>query len=128
MRQAVKLPDDVWSVIADHLVKSGFQPTDQIRELIECTADIVLFDGGAFIAHGNEFDLFVVPERRGKWRIRSEITKYLQQMACKHGTIIVRINQNNSPSLRLAYHFGFKEVDREIENGEVIIRLEKSHG
>lgn len=125
MQVDVKLHPDVWSVVADHLLKLGFEPTDEVKQLIEDTADIVLFDGGAFIAYDNEFDLFVVPERRGKWRIRSEITKFLEQMACKHSTIAVRINQNNSPSLRLAYHFGFTEVGREQINGEWFICLEK---
>lgn len=128
MQVGVRLPPDVWLVVADHLTKFGFEPTDEVKQLIEDTADVVLFDGGVFIAYDNEFDLFVVPERRGKWRIRSEITKYLEQMACKHSTIVVRINQNNSPSLRLAYHFGFQEVSREMDNGQVIVRLEKNHG
>lgn len=125
MQAVVNLPPDVWSVVADHLLKLGFEPTDEVKQLIEDTADIVLFDGGVFIAYDNEFDLFVVPERRGKWRIRSEITKFLEQMACKHSTITVRINQNNSPSLRLAHHFGFVEVAREQINGEWFICLEK---
>lgn len=128
MQAVVKLPPDVWSVVADHLIKLGFEPTDEVRQLIEDTADIVLFDGGAFIAYDNEFDLFVVPERRGKWRIRSEITKFLEQMACKHSTITVRINQNNSPSLRLARHFGFNEVSREQDGVDVFVRLEKYYG
>lgn len=128
MQVDVKLPPDIWSVVGDHLIKFGFQPTEEVKQLIEDTADIVLFDGGVFIAYENEFDLFVVPERRGKWRIRSEITKFLEQMACKHSTIVVRINRNNSPSLRLAHHFGFQEVSREMDNGQEIIRLEKSHG
>jgi len=117
----VKLPPDVWSVIADKLIELGFKPTDEVKQLIENTADIVLFDGGAFIANGNEIDLFVVPERRGKWRIRSETKSFIDTMKQKHGRIVARIQKENVTSLRLAKHFGFVEYGLEVcENGTFI--------
>ena len=121
----VKLPDAVWQVIKEHLLtyKSREVP-DELKEQIEEHTDIELFDGGAFVAIGNEFDLFVVPEKRGRWRIRSTIRDYLDRMGRKHGKIVARIDERNSPSLRLARHFGFNEVSR--ENG--VIRLEKNYG
>lgn len=121
----VKLPDAVWQVIKDHLLRyKGFEAPDELRDALEQHTDIELFDGGAFIAVGNEFDLFVVPEKRGRWRIRSVIGDYLDRMGCIHGKIVARIDERNTPSLRLARHFGFHEVSR--ENG--VIRLEKKHG
>lgn len=112
----MKLPNDVWQVI-----KNYYQTTDDLRNDIEEKADIYLFDGGAFLSIGNEIDLFVVPEKRGHWRMRTEITKYLNDMGNRHGKIVARINECNNPSLRLARHFGFIEISR--ENG--IVRLEK---
>ena len=73
---------------------------------------------------GNEIDLFVVPEKRGRWRIRSVVGQYLDRMGRIHGKIVARIDERNTTSLRLARHFGFHEVGR--ENG--VIRLEKNHG
>jgi hypothetical protein len=112
----VKLPDNVWQVIKDH-----YQTTDDLRNVVEEKTEIYLFDGGAFLSVGNEIDLFVIPEKRGHWRMRTEITKYLNDMSNRHGKIVARIKECNSPSLRLARHFGFNEVSR--ENG--VIRLEK---
>ena len=121
----MKLPDDVWQVIRDHLrAYKGFEAPDGLKDALEQNTQIELFDGGAFVAVGNEFDLFVVPERRGRWRIRSVVGNYLDQMGRLHGKIAARIDERNTPSLRLARHFGFHEVGR--ENG--VIRLEKNYG
>ncbi len=121
----VRLPDEVWQVIKDHMLTYETREVpDELREILEQVANIELFDGGAFVSIGNEFDLFVVPEKRGRWRIRSTIGQYLDQMGRLHDRTIVRINEQNTPSLRLAQHFGFREIDR--ENG--IIRLEKENG
>jgi hypothetical protein len=121
----VKLPDNVWQVIRDHLrAYKGFNAPDELKATLEQNTDIELFDGGAFVAVGNEFDLFVVPEKRGRWRIRSVVGNYLDRMGQRHGKIVVRIDERNSPSLRLARHFGFNEVSR--ENG--VTRLEKNYG
>ena len=121
----VKLPDDVWQVIRNHLrTYKGFEASDGLKGALEQNTQIELFDGGAFIAVGNEFDLFVVPEKRGRWRIRSVIGDYLDRMGRLHGKIVARIDERNTPSLRLARHFGFYEISR--ENG--VVRLEKNHG
>jgi len=119
------LSDDIWRVIQDHLSKyKGIDAPDGLRRAIEQHTNIELFDGGAFISMGNEFDLFVVPEKRGRWRIRSTIKGYLDRMGALHGKLVARIDERNLPSRRLAQHFGFNEVSR--ENG--VIRLEKNHG
>lgn len=121
----MRLPDDVWRVIKDHLLTyKGYEAPDELKTALEQTTDIELFDGGAFLAVGNEFDLFVVPEKRGRWRIRSIVGEYLDRMGRLHGKIVAQIDERNIPSLRLARHFGFYEVSR--ENG--VIRLEKKHG
>ena len=121
----VKLPDDVWQVIRDHLrTYKGFEASDGLKGALEQNTQIELFDGGAFIAVGNEFDLFVVPEKRGRWRIRSVFGDYLDRMGRLHGKIVARIDERNTPSLRLARHFGFYEISR--ENG--VVRLEKNYG
>ena len=120
-----KLPDDVWQVIADYLLeRRGIVAPPEMREWAENNLDITLFDGGAFLAHENEFDLFVVPEKRGKWRIRSVLKDFFNTMLKKHEKIVVKIYADNTPSLRLALGFGFKEIG--LENG--MIRLEKRHG
>lgn len=60
----MKLPDAVWQVVKDHLLRyKGFEAPDELRGALEKHTNIELFDGGAFIAVGNEFDLFVVPEK-----------------------------------------------------------------
>lgn len=118
---AAKLPDDVWQVIKDHLLKyKGYEAPDELRHWLNENTIVELFDGGAFLSKGNEFDLFVVPEKRGRWQIRTVFGNYLNKMGRTHGKIMVRINEQNMPSLRLARGFGFKEVSR--ENGT--IRLE----
>jgi GNAT superfamily N-acetyltransferase len=119
----VKLADDVWDVIKQYLHdRMGFDATQEAREWMEKNLDITPFDGGAFVASGNEFDLFVVPEKRGRWRIRSVLKNYLDKMSKLHDTMVVRIYEDNKPSLRLAKGFGFKEVSR--KHG--LIRLENS--
>jgi len=121
----VKLADDVWDVIKEYVLqRRGIELPEHVREWMDQNFQVTPFSGGAFVAKGNEFDLFVVPERRGKWRIRGEITKYLDTMAKAHDTIIVKIYDDNDASLRLARFFGFNEVSR--ING--MIRLEKKHG
>ena len=120
---AAKLPDDVWQVIKDHLLKyKGYEAPDELRDKLEQHTDIELFDGGAFLSKGNEFDLFVVPEKRGRWRIRTVFGNYLDKMGRTHGKIVVRINEQNTPSLRLARGFGFKEISR--ENGTIRLETE----
>jgi len=120
-----QLPQPVWQTIGDYLKKyRSIEASDELRKKVEQTCDVRLFDGGCFIAQGNEFDLFVVPEKRGQWRIRSTVTTYLNDMMNKYGSIIVKIYDDNKASLRLARHFGFREVDR---TGNMI-RLEKHHG
>jgi hypothetical protein len=113
--------DSIWKVIATYLAEYDIPFSNEVREFIEKSCDIVQFNGGAFISYGNEFDLFVVPEKRGKWNIKHEIKKYLSDMKQKHGTLLVRINEKNTRSLRLARFFGFIETGR--EDGDVI-RLE----
>ena len=117
----MQLPDNIWQTVKQYLQEyRGFAAPDALRAALEQTADIEIFDGGAFIAVGNEFDLFVVPEKRGRWRIRSQVSEYLARMTQKHGKLGVKINAGNTKSLRLAHHFGFTEVGREND----IIRLE----
>lgn len=108
----MKLPDDVWQVVLDTLVKyDGIRcPSPELKRYIEKHAQITLFDGGAFIADGNEFDVFVVPKKRGKWRIRKEINAFLAKLAEKHSKAIVKIYPENKPSMRLAKGFGFEPV------------------
>ena len=118
------LSDEVWQVIKDHLLKfKGINAPEELRNALETQTEIEAFDGGVFIAVGNEFDLFVIPEKRGRWRIRSIIGDYLDRMGRAHGKIVARIDERNAPSLRLAGHFGFHEVSRE----DGVIRLEKEH-
>jgi GNAT superfamily N-acetyltransferase len=111
----VKLPNEVWSVVLDTLDRfDGIQcDAPELREHVEEHCDITLFDGGAFIADGNEFDLFVVPEKRGKWRIRKEITAFLAKLAETHDRAVIKIYPENKPSLRLALGFGFEPVGKD---------------
>lgn len=120
-----KLPDTTWSVIQDHLEKiDGERPGDELRAAIEDGAEVSLFDGGAFIVQGNEFDLFVDPDRRGKWQIRSRINELVERLMKEHGSAVVEVDEGNDASLRLAHFFGFKETSRE----DGFIRLEKHNG
>lgn len=119
------LTDAVWQTIKDYLAqKKGKVVPDSMRGWLEQNTQVTPFDGGAFIAIGNEFDLFVEPERRGRWRVRSTVSQYLDRLGHLHGKIVARINEDNHPSLRLARHFGFEEVSR--ENG--VVRMEKNYG
>lgn len=108
----MKLPDDVWRVVLDTLERfDGIRcDSQELRSYVEENFSITLFDGGAFIADGNEFDLFVLPEKRGKWKIRKEISAFLAKLAQEHCKAIVKIYPENKPSLRLAKGFGFEPV------------------
>lgn len=119
----MKLPDECWHVIARYLTEVCGQPAgDDVRALIESGAEIVPFDGGVFIVKGNEFDLFVEVARRGRWKIRSTISNFLDWMLSRYDRVVVRIKEHNAPSMRLARFFGFEEAGR--DNG--FIRLEKT--
>lgn len=110
----VKLPDDVWQVVLETLAKyDGIDcPSPELKAYVEEHTEITPFDGGVFIADGNEFDVFVVPEKRGKWRIRKEISAFLAKLAEKHSKAVVKIYPENEPSLRLALGFGFEPVGK----------------
>jgi hypothetical protein len=116
-----QLTDEVWQVIKEHYKYEETVGGKSIRQYIEENAEITPFDGGVFIAVGNEFDLFVEPKRRGQWRIRDESNKYLKEMAKKYDVLFARIKEDNIKSLRLAKFFNFKEVKRE----DGIISLER---
>jgi hypothetical protein len=121
----VKLADDVWQVIKDYLMQyREIDAPESLREWVEKNCDIELHDGVAFIAIGNEFDLFVTPEKRGKWNPKKVIGNYLNNMAKTHKTIVIKIYDSNDRSLSLANFFGFIETSR---NGNMI-RLEKHYG
>jgi hypothetical protein len=80
------IPDDVWKIICDTVYKYDYlKMDDRAKRLVEKNTQITPFEGGAFIAVGNRFDLYVVPERQGKWNIRREVNKYLAEMAQKYG-------------------------------------------
>ena len=108
------IPDDVWKIICDTTHEyDNFEMDNLVKQLVEKNTQITPFDGGAFIAVGNRFDLYVVPERQGKWNIRGEVNKYLANMAQTYDVAVVKINKRNDRSLRLAKFFGFEEVGRE---------------
>ena len=55
----MKITDELWKVIYDTAVKyDKIAPDQRIRQYIEQNAEITPFDGGAFVAVGNEFDLY----------------------------------------------------------------------
>lgn len=109
------LTDEIINVMADYLVKYGFtsKSPENLKEIIEQNTKIEFFDGGVFISKGNEFDLFVLPEKQGKWRIRTTVNEYLNKMHQLHDKIIIKVHKENKKSLRLAKHFRFKEIGNE---------------
>ena len=109
----MKITDDIWKVIYDTAVKyDKITPSQKMRNYIEQNADITAFNGGVFVAMGNEFDLYVLPAKQAKWRVRDVLNNYLAKMTNKYGTLVVKIHQDNHKSLRLAKFFKFKEVSR----------------
>lgn len=108
----MKLPDEVWQVVLETLEKYDgiYCPSPELKQYVEEHTEITPFDGGAFIADGNEFDVFVVPKKRGKWAIRREINAFLAKLAEKHNKAIIKIYPENEPSMRLAKGFGFEPV------------------
>ncbi len=120
----MKLPDDVWAVIVDYCKTYELpEATPLVRKFIEEETNIDLFDGGCFISYHNEFDIYVVPKKRGYWRIRSTGEDFLNKLGEKYGKVIARIDERNSASIRLAKFFGFREVNR---SGS-IIKMERVH-
>jgi len=116
------IPEDVWQVIVEHHKKYDNVTYDaEAKKAVEQHAKVVNFDGGVFIVAENEFDLFVSKARQGKWNVKHEITKVIDSIAKDYPTAIVKIQEGNAKSLRLAKHFKFNEVSRD----EGLIRLEK---
>lgn len=105
------MPDDIWLVLADYLKSEGYPVTDALRKKIEAL-EITNFPGGVFIAIGPRFDLFVKPEKRGKWNIRGIFGGYVNGLIKRYGKAEAAINENNAASLRLAKGFGFIETGR----------------
>lgn len=119
------IPDNVWRVVQEYMLQyRGVTPPDELRTWVEENCDLELHDGVVFMAIGNEFDLFVAPEKRGRWNPKKRITEYLSKMSKVYDTIVVKIYDTNDQSLRLARFFGFIEVSR---NGNMI-KLEKRYG
>lgn len=119
------IPQPVWQVICDYLKKyRGIDAPFGLKEWAEQHCTVTLFDGGCFLSDGNEFDLFVVPEKRGKWRIRSTVQSFLDDLIQQYGSVKIGVYEDNHASLRLAHHFGFREVSRDGN----MIRLEKQNG
>ena len=93
-----QLTDDIWQVICDHLLKyKGIVGNDDIKRYIEDNMEIIPFDGGVLVVKENEFDVFVVPEKRGKWRIRSTGEAFFKR--------------NGNPSFARLYRSRFKIPD-----------------
>lgn len=103
-----KIPQRLWDVIVETEEKYGdFVPTQEHKALVEEKAIVTIFDGGCFLSNGPEFDLYVAPERQGKWKIRGTINAFVRKILDEYGTAIVKINPKNKKSLRLALGFGF---------------------
>lgn len=116
LQVSTDIPQDVWEVIKETEEKyRGTRLTIMEKEKVEKEAKITLFDGGCFLSLGPEFDLFVIPERRGKWKIKKTISEYVGGLLKEYGFARVEINRRNTASLRLALWFGFIPVS---ENGD----------
>jgi len=106
-----KIHDDLWAVISETEMKyRGKHISQAEREMVEKKATVTLFDGGCFLSYGPEFDLFVLPERRGKWKIRGTIRSFVDTMIEKYGYAKVKIHKKNKVSMRLAIGFKFMPV------------------
>lgn len=113
------MSEENWKVVADYLAKLGYPVSNTLRNTIE-QLEITEFDAGVFIAKGPKFDLFVKPEKRGKWNIRGIFGGYVNDLVKKHGQALAGINERNKTSLRLAKGFGFVETSR--NNGVIQLR------
>lgn len=120
MKQITKLTDAQWGVIESYLIKYNAVSADT-RDLINTHCLIFEFDGGIFITHNEEFDLFVLPEKRGRWKIRTVCNEFLDYMRRTYGKAVAKIYKDNLPSLRIAKHFQFAEKGRDGN----LIRMEK---
>lgn len=106
------LPDDVWRVVQTYYDDYLNLPLDDAAKLkIESVCEIHSFNGGVFISKDGEFDLFVLPEWRGKWKIRTILGEFLGMMTTRYGKAVATIHPCNIRSLRLAKGFGFNQTD-----------------
>ena len=116
------IADDVWVVIVETLKKyKGIELLQEHRKRIEALAEIRPFDGGVVVIRDNEFDIFVTPQRRGKWPIKKIVKETVENLISKYGKAVVSIHKENKPSMRLAIGLGFVPVS---ESG-CVVRLEK---
>lgn len=120
----MKFDDAIWNVIAETMEEyKGIYPDEKVRQIVEENVIITPFKGGVFVSRGNEFDLFVVPEMRGKWNVKKEIDSFIKTMFEHYDKIVVRISKRNQKSMRLAKFWGFQETDS--HNGIVKLELRK---
>lgn len=119
----MKIPDNVWEVIKDYLYEYfRVRATEDVKVTMETDCMLHPFDGGMFISKGNHFDLFVVPEKRGCWRIRTTFNEFIEKMINLYGSVCAIIHPRNVESLRLAVGFGFI---KQTENAMGMFVMEK---
>lgn len=124
MKSHNKFDDDVWQVIAETMEEyKGIYPDEKVRRIVEESVIITPFKGGVFVSRDNEFDLFVIPEMRGKWNIKREFNNFINQMLDKYDSLVCEISEKNDLSLRVAKFFGFKEIS--LVDGVVKLELRK---
>jgi GNAT superfamily N-acetyltransferase len=106
--------DEVWAVVVETMRQyKGVEPTQEHRAAVESRCRLVEFDGGAFVIHGNEIDLFVVSDRRRRWATRGLLDRVVGGVIREHGKAVCRIHEDNAVSLRFARRLGFTEAARD---------------
>lgn len=116
-----RLSDDVWAVVQDTMRRfKGWELNDSHRQLVEAQCEVIPFDGGAFVIRGCEVDLFVTPEKRGRWATRSLLDRVFGGLIRTHGKATCSVHPDNGVCLRFVRRLGFVEVSRT----EQSVRLE----
>jgi len=118
------IQDGVWLALKDTMLRyKGIALTDDIREDVDHALNTlrrVPFDSGEWFIDGNEVDVFVAPEKRGKWATMRRLGAVLCPILEQYGVVVARVHEDNAVCLRLAKGIGFEEVERD---GQVV-RLE----
>jgi hypothetical protein len=108
------MTDEVWEVISQTIERyKGITATAEHRRVIESLCSIEPFNGGAFVIRGNEIDLFVTPQRRGRWATRGLLDRVIGGVIRSHGSAICAIHKDNAASISLARRLGFTEFAQE---------------
>jgi len=125
IERVYEISDPIWGTICETLsLYDGIDDYPGLREFVESKFELWGFPGGMFIVDGKEFDLYVEPARRGRWRMRETMLEFFKMMFDRHGSAAAKIHRENLRSIGFAIVSGM--ISAGLDGNKII--LEASNG